>query len=125
MSGLHTFPDAEQIVEAVREFLQDEVMPRTEGALSFHARVAANLLATLGRELEAGPDADATYAADLAALGAGDESQLGLMIRAGDVDLETPGLREALDAATRERLLVANPRHLTGAIDDDPRSLRG
>ncbi|MET0446849.1 MAG: DUF6285 domain-containing protein, partial [Aeromicrobium sp.] len=78
---LHTFPDAAEIVAAVREFLSDEVMPGTTGALSFHARVAANLLATLERELAAGTDAEESFAARHAALGAGDEDDLARWIR--------------------------------------------
>jgi aminoglycoside phosphotransferase (APT) family kinase protein len=45
-------PTASELVEAVREFLTDQVMPGTSGQLAFHARVAANALAIVGRELE-------------------------------------------------------------------------
>ena len=54
-------PTASELLEAVREFLQDTVLPQTSGQLSFHARVAANAVAIVLRELEAGslpPDAD-------------------------------------------------------------------
>jgi Domain of unknown function (DUF6285) len=39
----------------VREFLTGQVMPATSGQLAFHARVAADVLAIVGRELELGP----------------------------------------------------------------------
>lgn len=119
---LHTFPDAAQIVTAVREFLSDEVMPGTTGALSFHARVAANLLATLEREIAAGSDAEESFAGRLAALGADDEDQLAMMIRAGRAGLGTLDLVETLAWATRERLKVSNPKYLDGDLADDPRS---
>ncbi len=52
---------AAQLVEAVREFLEGDVMAATEGRVQFHARVAARVLATVEREL--GDDAGAALAA--------------------------------------------------------------
>jgi aminoglycoside phosphotransferase (APT) family kinase protein len=54
-------PTASELLDAVREFLTDQVMPATAGQIAFHARVAANVLAVVARELELGavpPDAD-------------------------------------------------------------------
>jgi aminoglycoside phosphotransferase (APT) family kinase protein len=51
----HGRPTASELLEAVREFLTDQVMPGTSGQLAFHARVAANVLGIAGRELELGP----------------------------------------------------------------------
>ena len=51
----HGRPTASELLEAVREFLTDQVMPATSGQLAFHARVAANTLAIVARELELGP----------------------------------------------------------------------
>jgi aminoglycoside phosphotransferase (APT) family kinase protein len=48
-------PTASELLEAVREFLTDQVMPGTSGQLAFHARVAANVLGTVAREIELGP----------------------------------------------------------------------
>lgn len=47
-------PTASELLDAVRGYLTDHVMPATTGQLSFHARVAANVLAIVARELEAG-----------------------------------------------------------------------
>ena len=47
--------DRSELLEAVREFLTDQVMPGTSGQLAFHARVAANVLGTVAREIELGP----------------------------------------------------------------------
>jgi hypothetical protein len=44
-------PTATELLEAVREYLLSSVLPQTSGQLSFHARVAANALAIVGREL--------------------------------------------------------------------------
>jgi len=48
-------PTASELLEAVREYLLGHVMPATTGQLAFHARVAANALAIVARELELGP----------------------------------------------------------------------
>ncbi len=50
-AGVHGRPTARELVDAVRGFLVDDVMPNTTGRLSFHARVAGNVLAIVGREL--------------------------------------------------------------------------
>jgi aminoglycoside phosphotransferase (APT) family kinase protein len=57
-------PTASELLDAVRGFLTDEVMPATTGQLAFHARVAANVLGIVARELELGA---VPQAADLAA----------------------------------------------------------
>jgi aminoglycoside phosphotransferase (APT) family kinase protein len=51
----HGRPTASELLEAVRQFLIDQVMPATEGQLAFHARVAANVLCVVAREIELGP----------------------------------------------------------------------
>lgn len=60
----HGRPTASELLDAVREFLTDQVMPATGGQLAFHARVAANVLGIVARELELGPLAPATGLAD-------------------------------------------------------------
>jgi aminoglycoside phosphotransferase (APT) family kinase protein len=51
----HGRPTASELLDAVRGFLTDQVMPGTSGQLAFHARVAANVLAIVARELDLGP----------------------------------------------------------------------
>jgi len=51
----HGRPTASELLEAVREYLTGQVMPATVGQLAFHARVAANMLGIVARELELGP----------------------------------------------------------------------
>ena len=51
----HGRPTASELLEAVREFLTGQVMPATSGQVAFHARVAANALGIVARELELGP----------------------------------------------------------------------
>lgn len=51
----HGRPTASELLDAVRGFLAEQVMPATSGQLAFHARVAANVLGIVARELELGP----------------------------------------------------------------------
>ena len=51
----HGRPTASELLDAVRGFLTDQVMPATTGQLAFHARVAANVLGIVAREIELGP----------------------------------------------------------------------
>ncbi|HEX7993772.1 MAG TPA: DUF6285 domain-containing protein, partial [Streptosporangiaceae bacterium] len=51
----HGRPTASELLDAVRSYLTDQVMPATSGQVAFHARVAANVLAIVARELELGP----------------------------------------------------------------------
>jgi Phosphotransferase enzyme family/Domain of unknown function (DUF6285) len=51
-------PTTSELLDAVRGYLTEQVMPATGGKLAFHARVAANALAIVARELELGPPAD-------------------------------------------------------------------
>jgi len=44
-------PNVDELLEAVAGFLHDDVMPNTTGRLSFHARVAGNVIQMLRREL--------------------------------------------------------------------------
>jgi hypothetical protein len=45
-------PTYQELLDAVRSFLELDVVPALEGAKKFHARVAANVVAIVGRELE-------------------------------------------------------------------------
>jgi aminoglycoside phosphotransferase (APT) family kinase protein len=57
-------PTVSELLEAVREYLLGSVLPGTTGQLAFHARVAANALAIVAREVELGPPAAGAGLAD-------------------------------------------------------------
>ena len=78
----HGRPTASELLAAVREYLLGTVMPGTTGQVAFHARVAANALAIVARELELGPFP-------------------------ADAGLADPGLADTVAA----RLAVANPKY--------------
>ncbi len=63
----HGRPTASELLDAVQGFLTGEVMSSTGGQVAFHARVAANALAIVARELELGPLPDDLELADLVA----------------------------------------------------------
>ncbi|ART71350.1 hypothetical protein BTO20_24900 [Mycobacterium dioxanotrophicus] len=109
MTGLHYKPTAAELVAAVAEFLETEVRDGTgpddrAAALRFHARVAANVLRTVEREL-LDDTADEPLRV-MRTLGYDDEAELAAAIRAGDCGDEVV---PALHALVRHRLRVAHP----------------
>ena len=116
-------PTANELVTAVREFLEHDVMPATEGRVQFHTRVAVNVLNIVARELELGDGFAAHEGERAAALlghdGAVDdlERELAALIRSGTLDEGTgDAVRAHVRATVREKLLIANP----GYLPDDP-----
>jgi hypothetical protein len=104
-----------EMVDAVREWLLNDVVAGTEGRLRFHARVAANMLAMVGRELEVGPAQAAAHRERLAELGMADDVELAAAIRRGELDDRADELRRLLRASIVDKLLVANPGYLDPA----------
>jgi hypothetical protein len=109
----HAVPTTGELVEAVREFLTDEVQPATTGRVAFLARVAVNVLAIVERELELGPAAAAEHQERLTRLGVCDDAELAAQIRAGALGERLDDVVAALRASTTERVRIANPRWLT------------
>ena len=92
-------PTAQELTEAIQEFLGGEILPTvTDHRLRFRLLVAMNALGIVYRELAALPAED-------------DEGQRALArrIRAGDVP---PGTLDRVKADVEARLLVASPRYL-------------
>ncbi|TFV57797.1 hypothetical protein E4P42_13775 [Mycobacterium sp. PS03-16] len=110
MSGpqwLYGRPTAAELVAAVADFIDHDVRAATEGQVNFHARVAANVLRTVERELRDATAADAV--ASLTGLGYPDEAALVAAIRAGDLDDRADDLLTGLRALVGHRLAVAHP----------------
>jgi aminoglycoside phosphotransferase (APT) family kinase protein len=105
-------PTVAELVEAVTEYLEASVMPQTEGAARFEARVARNVLAIVGRELALAPGAVAAHSERLRRLGAADDGDLAAGIRAGNYDKDLLGVATLLADGVRDQLLVANPPYL-------------
>ena len=112
MTEPHDVPTATQLVEAVREFMEGDVMEATEGRVRFHARVAVNVLRMVERELALGDAQAAAHREALARVGVADESELAAAIRAGALDDRRAEVVEVLRRTVRAKLEVANPRYL-------------
>ena len=111
-SGPHDAPTAPQLVEAVREWLERDVLPAVSGRLQFHTRVAMNVLAMVERELEHGAQQAAAHTARLEQLGCVNDAELARRIRAGELDDRLDEVRSLVWASVRDKLVVANPRYL-------------
>ena len=107
----HDAPTAGQLVEAVREFIEDDVMAATEGRVRFHARVAGRALAIVERELAAGAAPERAHAARLAALGYRTEAELAAAIRSGALDDRWDEVAAAVRTTVADKLAVANPSY--------------
>jgi aminoglycoside phosphotransferase (APT) family kinase protein len=109
----HGRPTAPELIAAVAEFLRTSVMPNSDPAVGFHARVAANVLDIVERELTLGAVQLGDQRTRLERLGFRTESELALAIRAGTVAADDPAVLVVVRAAVTDRLTVANPRYLT------------
>lgn len=109
--GLHSVPTAGELVEAVREFLEKDVMNATEGRVQFHARVAVNVLKMVERELALGTEQADAHATRLAALGVASEQELSDAIASGALDERLPEVVAVVRATVADKLAVANPKY--------------
>ena len=105
--NVHGRPTAAELVAAAAEFLERDVREATSGQVNFHARVAANALRMVERELL--DDDGAASRAALAELGFADEAELAAAIRAGELDGRRTDVTACLRALVRRRLAVAHP----------------
>jgi hypothetical protein len=102
------------LVEAVREFLESEVVSQTDGGLRFHARVAANVLGMVERELALGAAQAAARDTDLTRLGVRSEAELAAAIRAGRLDDRLDEVVAAVRRSVAAKLAVAHPGYDAG-----------
>ncbi len=92
-------PTAQELAEAIQEFLADEILPTlTDHRLRFRMLVAMNALGIVHRELDKLPPEDDTERRELAA-----------RVRAGDVP---PGTLERVREDVAARLRIASPGFL-------------
>jgi len=123
-------PTYDELLAAIERFLDEEIVPNTPGSRGFHARVAANAVRTIRRELEAEDDQlTAEWAGLDALLGAGDRpperaqlraeiaernAALSERVRRGEADAGpfAEQVRQHLRTTVRDKLHVSNPRWL-------------
>lgn len=119
-------PTAPELLQAVREFLESEVLPQLNGRRQFHTRVAINVLRILEREWEQEEYAVRAEWSGLAQLlgesgeppssfaGAREavkelNRDLSQRIRSGELDDQWERVVSAVRATVLEKLAIANP----------------
>jgi hypothetical protein len=111
-----THPRTEELAAAVGAWI-DQIRPSLDPRNAFLARVAANAMATIARELTQGPAAEARAVAAMAeVLGhSGSHAELNrelcARIRAGELTAETPGLLAALQVMARDQIAIDQPNY--------------
>ncbi|MCR3718585.1 MULTISPECIES: phosphotransferase family protein [Prauserella salsuginis group] len=100
---LHGRPTASELLEAVRDYLG------ADG--DYHARVAANALGMVQRELAVGAAQQQRHDRRLAELGVADSRALADALRRGDLDAGDESVLDVVRRDVADRLAVANPRY--------------
>lgn len=109
-------PRTEELAEAVALWI-DQIRPSLDPRNAFLARVAANAMGTISRELTQGPAAEAAAVALMSELLGHDGShaelnaELCARIRSGELSVETPGLLAALATMARDQLAIDQPTY--------------
>jgi hypothetical protein len=112
-------PTADELLEIVAQFLREEVVPKLSGPTAYHARVAANVVDIVRREMALAPEALTAELERLRALVGhdGDSADLNrelcALIAAGAIDLHDPALLDHLWATTLETVAIDQPRYAT------------
>lgn len=109
--ALHDAPSAGELIEAVREFLEGDVMDATDGRVQFHARIAGRVLAMVERELADSGSTDA-HLRRLITLGVGDDAELSARIRSGGFDDDIDEVHGVVWVDVLAKVRVANPGYL-------------
>src|SRR3954469_3870645 len=110
-------PDGADILDAVSRLLRDTLMPRLPPELVFQARVAANALDLVAREIRFGDAVEREALQRLRALLQRDgslqelESELSQRIRDGELDLQSEGVAEHLWQTTLAKLKIDQPNY--------------
>ncbi|MEY3567203.1 MAG: hypothetical protein RLZ19_1217 [Actinomycetota bacterium] len=108
----HDVPTTAQLVESVREWLQNDVLTSTTGRVQFHSRVAINVLAMVERELAVGARQSIDHARRLSELGVASDAELAAGIRSGAFDDRIDDVVAAVRSSVVDKLSVANPTYM-------------
>jgi len=110
-------PTPTELIQAVADFLRTEIAPAIKGHNAFKLRVGINALDLVTRQLALETPGDAAEAVRLKALLGIDGSLVQLnralaeKIARGEVDLNTPGLKQHLWQTTMDKLAVDQPNY--------------
>ena len=110
-------PTPTELIQAVADFLRNDITPMIKGHNAFKLRVGINALDLVMRQLTLEQGSDAAEAARLKQLLSADGSLVELnralseKIANAEVDLQTPGLAEHLWQTTMYKLAVDQPNY--------------
>ena len=110
-------PTLTELIKAVADFLRTEITPAIKGHNAFKLRVGINALDLVTRQLALQEPGEAAEAERLKGLLGIDGSAMELnralaeKIAKGEVDLNTPGLKEHLWQTTMDKLAVDQPNY--------------
>jgi hypothetical protein len=130
---MHNTPTPDELLEVVARYLTEVAMPLLPPAAAFHARVAANALNVVRRQVALGPAQDAAELERLRALlgpqavPAGDDlaaanRALADAIARGRVDTASPELLAHLWQTTLDRLAVDQPGYASYRAEVGPKA---
>ena len=108
-------PQGAAILGAVAALLRDVLLPQLQGSAAFQARVAANAVELVAREMRLGPAAEAAALQRLRTLLGHDGAPAALAaeparaIGDGRLGHDTPGLQDHLWALTMDKLAIDQP----------------
>ena len=112
MTAPHDRPTATELLEALREWMERDLLPSVEGRLQFHTRVAINMVEIVAREIELGTPQQLSHSDVMQALGASDDADLAAAIKNGEYDSDLMSLLNALRPVIEDKVRVANPKYL-------------
>ena len=125
---MHDQPSVRELVQAVKNFVDETAMPELTGRAGFHARVASNVLGTILRDIDTHFDADASEKNRLLDLleAPADTSlsklneDLRQRIRAGELTIRSDDLMRHLKMTAIDQLKVDQPNYsaLKKAIEE-------
>lgn len=110
-------PTPIEILEVVAALIRDQLVPQLPPDAVFHARVAANAIDLVRRQLETGDALERASHGRLQALLGHDgaaadlERELSQRIRSGSLTETTPGLLEHLMAVTLAKMSIDQPSY--------------
>ncbi|RIJ15357.1 hypothetical protein D1227_17770 [Henriciella mobilis] len=125
---MHDQPSVRELVQAVKNFVDETAMPELTGRAGFHARVASNVLGTILRDIDTRFEADASEKTRLLDLleAPADTSlsklneDLRQRIRAGELTIRSDDLMRHLKMTAIDQLKVDQPNYsaLKKAIEE-------
>jgi hypothetical protein len=116
---MHDQPSISELVQSVKNFVDESAMPELTGRAAFHARVASNVLATILRDLESRGENDAEEYDRLKQLLDGPEGatrkqlneELRQKIRSGALTIQSEELMGHLKKTAIAQLKVDQPKY--------------